>query len=320
LSVLAILLASCERSVNAPADDIRSVPVVVYAAYDDHSYLPEYFEAFTARNGIRVIVRHSEGIVDEVIDNSGSPPADVLLTRDVAGIWRAADEGALRPLTTAANRERLPAWLRDPDDYWAAISYRTSDIAYDSRVVELVVPASYEDLAAARFRGQLCLSSSSESANRAVIAMLIEKLGVRPAEIVVRGWMANLAMPVLDSETKLLEAIQSSQCRIGIASSVGLAKAMAAHADAVVRSAAVADSYADIEGVGIARHAKNPEAAATLIEWMFSDVAQVSHSKWTRSYPAVDTDERADVSRQNIATVARRTEDAIRLAERAGYR
>ena len=320
LPLLALLLSSCERLTNAPASDIRPDPVVVYAAHDGQSDLPELFDAFTAKTGIRVTVRHAEGIVDEVIDNNGSPPADVLLTRDVAGIWRAADEGALRPLTAGSNRERLPAWLRDPDDYWIAISYRTSDIAYDSRVVEFVVPESYEDLAAQRFRGQLCLSSSSESANRAVVAMLIDELGVRPAEIVVRGWMANLAMPVLDSEMKLLEAIQSAKCQIGIVSSVGVAKAMAANVNNVVRAAAFADVYADIEGVGIARHARNPEEAATLIEWMLSDEAQVSHSKRTFSYLALDPNGRADVSRQNISTVGRHTEDAVRLVERAGYR
>ena len=96
---LTLLLAACERAPETvPAT--RHEPVVVYASYGDEEYLPALFDSFTASTGIPVTVRHrrEEQIVAEVIGNSGSPPADVLLTRAVHGIWQAADEGALRPL------------------------------------------------------------------------------------------------------------------------------------------------------------------------------------------------------------------------------
>lgn len=318
LSVLVLLLSSCERSANAPASDIRAEPVVVYASYDDPSYLPDFFEAYTATSGVRVIVRNAESIVDEVIGNSGSPPADVLLTPDVAGIWRAAAEGALRPLAPELSYARLPAWLRDSDGYWVAISYRTSAIAYDSRAADIVIPTRYKDLAEQRFRGQLCLSRSSDSVNRTVIAMLIDDLGVRPAEIVVRGWMANLAMPVFDSQSELIKAIESMQCQMGIVSSVNFAMA-AENAAVAMRSAAIAESYANIEGVGVARHSKNPDGAAKLIEWMLSVTAQASHSKQMHVYPVTGVNFDSGVDRKNVSTVGWHTEDAAKLAERAGY-
>ena len=317
-SAAMLLLASCEPSTNTSDSRTHPEPVVVYAA-QDKTYLPGLFKSFTESSGIRVVVYNTDDAVDGVIANSGSPPADVLLTGDVAGIWRAADEGALRPLAQGTFRGRLPEWLRDPDGYWAAIGFRTSVLAYDTRVAGFEAPTSYQDLAEARYRGQLCLSSSSEPTNRTVIAMLTSEMGVRPAEIVVRGWMANLAMPVYDSEDDLLKAIKSTHCQMGIVSSNKVAM-LAENAEATVRPATFPLLFANIDAAGIARHARNPEAAAALIEWMLSEAAQSSYAQRTSSYSVLNSAGRTDVSRNNVSTTAWRDIDAARLAERAWYR
>jgi iron(III) transport system substrate-binding protein len=321
MSAATLLLASCEPSTDTMSTADRhalAAPVVVYATYGD-SYLPEFFKAFTQTSGIRVVVHNADEVVDNVIANRGSPPADVLLTGDMTGIWRAADEGALRPVGLGAFRTRLPDWLRDPDGYWVAIGLRTSVLAYDSRIAGFEAPTSYKDLADERYRGQLCLSLSSESANHTVIAMLIDEMGVRPAEIVVRGWMDNLAMPVYKSESELLTALKSTHCQMGIVSSNQIAM-MADSTEAIVRPAAFPVLFANIEGAGIARHARNPEAAAALIEWMLSDAAQSGYSQRTFSYSVIDADKLIDVSRKNVSATGWRDADAVKLAQRAGYR
>jgi iron(III) transport system substrate-binding protein len=291
--------------------------VVVYASYEDESYLPEYFSAFTESTGIRVVVKHTKSAVDEVIADHGSPPADVLLTREAVGVWRAANEGALRPLGLGDGESRLPAWSRDPDGYWAAFSFRPSLLVYDSRVANIEVPASYEELADEQFRGRLCLSSSSATTNRTVIAMLINELGERPAEIVVRGWLQNLATPVFSTDDELLRAIESAQCAMGIVASDSYS-GFARDSD-YMRSADFAQLYTNIEGVGIARHARSPEAALKLIVWMLSDAAQVRHSAGRLTLSVTDTARQPSISRENISAVAARNEDASKLAERAGY-
>ena len=154
-SVTALLLVSCERATDTTdATDTtesrrRAEPVVVYAA-QGVTYTPEFFEDFTKSSGIRVVMHKADDVVDKVVANSGSPPADVLLTDDVTGIWRAADEGALRPVAVGNAGVRLPQWLRDPDGFWVATSFRTSVLAFDSRVTGIEVPGSYQDLAEGR--------------------------------------------------------------------------------------------------------------------------------------------------------------------------
>ena len=314
---MTLLLVSCDPTATTPASSSTSNPVVVYASYADENYLPDLFSGFTESTGIRVVVKHTKSAVDEVIADHGSPPADVLLTREVVGIWRAADEGALRPLALGDEERRLPEWSRDPDGYWVAFSFRPSLLVYDSRLENLAVPASYEELADEQFRGQLCLSSSSATTNRTVIAMLINEMGERPAEIVVRGWMQNLAMSVFSTDDELLQAIESGQCAMGIVagdSYSGLARGLD-H----VRPADFVQLYANIEGVGIARHARNPEAALELIVWMLSDVAQTRHSAGRLAVSVTDSAGQQSISRENISAVAARNEDASKLAERAGY-
>jgi hypothetical protein len=70
------------------------MPVVVYAAYQDKTYLPDLFREFTRATGNLVIVRNGTvpGIVDDVLQDRVVPPADVLLTPSVSGVWRAAEE------------------------------------------------------------------------------------------------------------------------------------------------------------------------------------------------------------------------------------
>jgi len=289
-------------------------PVVVYASYEDQAYLPTLLTEFTQETGIVVIVRNGTvpGIVDDVIGERVSPPADVLLTPSVTGVWRAAEEGALRPNYSEFVTANVPLWFQDPDQFWVALSYRQATLVYDPAQIDETELSVYEDLAAASMRRKVCLSSSGLSINRAVIAMLIRKLGPREAELAVRGWVANLAQPAFDSEEKLLRALQSGDCAIGIVSS----DIAADTADSGLRSYTPTDAYADVEGLGVTRHARNPDGAFMLVDWLLSEQVQERHSSALSSFPVHgDAD-----GTEKVVLVAVGDEEARKLAERARYR
>ena len=283
--------------------------VVVYAAYEDKTYLPALFNRFTQETGTVVIVRNGEvpGIVDDVILKRTEPPADVLITPSVAGAWRVAEESEFRPNYSAAV-ESLPAVVKDPDKYWTALSYRTAVVVYDSGQVTPAELGAYEHLADESFRNKLCLTSSESAINRAVIAMLINKLGRREAELAVRGWVANLARPVFDSAGQLLQAINAGECAVGIVSSDTLAGSrLAAHSPQEV--------YFDIEAAGVTRHARNPDAGVALVEWLLGEEIQAHHASQTGRLPVTDP-----AGLVPIVSVAAGLEEAVKLAERARYR
>ncbi len=303
-------LVACSQ--EEAAVELPSEAVVVFATYEDRAYLPALFDSFTRQTGTIVIVRHgdADAIVDDVIENDISPPADVLMTRSVRGMFRAAEEGALRPIDAAVTR-RVPAALRDADGYWTAISYRRSVVVYDPEDYSPVEMDGFEVLADDESHSRLCLSSASNPENIAVIAMLIDKLGVRETETIVRRWMANLARLPVRSGDELLAAIEMGECALGIVPSE-----LVSQADGDWAHIAPQPHAFDIDGVGIARHARNPQGALQLVGWLLEEDNQTRHSDARRSYPAVG----ARVGQKNVSALAWYFEEAVKLAERAQFR
>jgi len=271
--------------------------VVVYATAIDETALLKWFAEFTDETGIPVTVMFGESSTntENVIGNRGVPPADVLLTSSVADIWRAADEGALRPLQAAAT-EVVPAVLKDEDGLWAALDVRYAVIGVSPHV-QVGRVSDLDGLAHVRLSGQLCLSSSALPVNRTLVAMLIEDLGVKPAERMVRAWVRNLALPPFSTEAELIAALQSGACGYGIFSSSIKTEG--------VRRISPEPLYIDIDGIGVARHARQPESAHALVNWMLA--------KKSLREPVASNG-------RNIGLAGWRDEDAVLLAERAAYR
>jgi iron(III) transport system substrate-binding protein len=308
-----LTIAACTP--EAPVEEAPpAAPVVVYTAYSDKTYLPTLFNEFTQDTGIIVIVRNGSvpGIVDDVIADRVTPPADMLITPSVAGVWRLAEEDQLRPNFSAVVEANVPSWLRDPDKFWFALSYQKAVLVYDPEEFQASDLSAYEDLATEKFRRKVCLTSSEHAINRSVIAMLMNKLGSRNAELAVRSWVANLAQPVFASEEQLLQALASGDCGVGIVSS----SAAATISDASLQVHTPVETYVDIEAVGVTRHARHPDAAMALVDWMLQKDVQVRHAAQTSSFPVL-TEAKGDHS---IVTVASGQVAAAKLAERARYR
>lgn len=336
LAATALLLLACSEQPEPPAEPGEgpapgppAEPVVVYASYDDANYLPQFFAGFTRETGIRVNVRNREATVniDDVINDRGSPSADILLAPDVHGIWRAADEGALRPILDDATGALVDGRLRDPDGEWVALSFRTAVVVYDSDSFDASALGGYEDLTDAIYKDKLCITSSDLSVNRSLIAMLIDAHGIRPAEIIVRGWMANLALPPFESESRLLDAIDAGTCAIAIVSSSAAASRYNQSSDATVATHTPEPAYADIEAIALVRHAKQAESAIQLIAWLLAEEQQQAHSESLLTMPANLAAAQAAsstlidaLSDRNVSTAGWRDEDARMLAERAHYR
>jgi iron(III) transport system substrate-binding protein len=314
LLLLALALATACTPEASVEEAPPAEPLVVYTAYSDKTYLPTLFNEFTQDTGIIVIVRNGSvpGIVDDVIADRVTPRADMLITPSVAGMWRVAEEDELRPNYSAVVAANVPSWLRDPDKYWLALSYQKAVLVYDPEEFQASDLSAYEDLATEKFRRKLCLTSSELAINRNVIAMLTNKLGARNAELAVRGWVANQAQPVFANEKQLLQALASGQCAVGIMSSRTATKI----SDASLKVHVPAETYVDIEAVGVTRHAHNPEAAIALIDWMLHRDTQIRHAAQTSSFPVLIEAQGS----HNIVAVALGQAQAAKLAERARYR
>jgi iron(III) transport system substrate-binding protein len=304
-----MLLQACsEQPAPEPVSAAPTGPVVVYASHPDDNYLPALFAGFTDATGIRVVVKNDNAsvTVDTVIANRGKPVADVLLTSNVYDAWRAADRGALRPLGIAAVVDLRPDYLRDPDGMWVAVSERRAAIAFDRAEFNEADFDGYASLASENFRGKLCLTGSQHALNRNLIAVLINQLGQRPAEIVVRAWLANLAAPPFADEQAMLAALQAGTCAVAIA---GLPGAGGQNHDDEIGYLFAQPAIVDVEAVGIGRHAEHPDAARQLIGWLLRDA----------EYPGSPAAEWPAAAPLNVGIAGWHADEAIRLAERAGW-
>lgn len=347
LSLLAFVLAACGGEApdepaaqeTPPAESAEQTdpraPVVVYASYEDGNYWPQFFHAFTEETGIRVNVRTREQSVNvgDVIANRGTPPADVLIVDGVHDLWLASDEGALRPLAIEGIEDLVDSRFLDPDGQWAAIGVSAAMLAYDPDQVDPSDIATYEDLGKEALQGKLCLSSSALPLNRALIAMLIDELGARPAEIAVRHWIRNLVVPPFESEDALLDAMDAGTCGIGIVSSRRAFARMDDDRSPTWAGHLTHTVYANIEGVAVVRHAHEPEKANRLVAWMLDEENQRRHSTAVFTLPvemppgrAVFADNpteielsRHEVADREVSVAGWRDEEAILLAERARY-
>jgi iron(III) transport system substrate-binding protein len=297
--IVLFLLAAC--SPEQPLEPAE--PVVIYTAFEDDSHLVDAFDRYKEKTGVLVIVRRgpAERIIGDVIDNDISPPADLLLTDSVVHAWRAAEEGALRPLFSERLRTSVPGWARDADDLWFGTGARGAVIVHNLPASELSGVDDFTALAEQRFAGSLCMTSSSMPVNRVVMAMMISELGVRSTELTVRDWVKNLALPPFDTEARLLDAISEGTCGIAVVTEVAAA---GSGLDILVP----AKSYADVATLGVARHARNPDGAAALAEWLVTEVADMQITGGE------------NISRRNVSLVALHNEEARLLAERARYR
>lgn len=327
LAAVVVLAAACDSKLPEETkrpESERPEPVVVYASYADETYLADLFSSFTDNTGIPVTARYGEPaqLLGDVIADRGSPPADVLLTRNVTDISRAAEKGALRPIA-APNKSSIPEYLRDSDGLWVATGLRVAVILYGQDSTG-DGPQTYADLAKPEFRDRVCLSSSTLSVNRSLIGMLISELGVRPTEVMVRGWVRNLVVPPFETEAALFGAVDGGVCEYGIISSSTAVLSTSTAVDGTGEFVVPEPAYFDIEGIGIARHARYPDAAQMLVDWMLSVEAQRKHSPGVQQYSArgdlLSEEITMRVSQKNVGLAGWHDDDAALLAERAGYR
>jgi iron(III) transport system substrate-binding protein len=286
----ALALVACDRGSPRP-------PVVVYAVGNDEAELAEQLAEFTedTRIPVTLVFSKSSKNADLVINNSGSVPADVLMSNNVADIWRAADEGALRPINTDAI-ESSGLLLQDPEGFWVAVAVRWNAIGALKSASIRLTPDSYDRLASEDMRGRLCLSSSALHVNRSLIAMLINDRGVKPAERLLRAWIRNLAVPPFSSEGELIGAIRTGTCAYGILSS-----------DPEVDDLTFLvpeQHYMDVDAVGVARHAQQAESAQELVKWLVDN-----------KQPHIAS----DFATLHVTIAGWLDEDARLLAERVGY-
>ena len=160
-SVATALLLTLATNAQAAAEPILNL-------YSSRHYQTDeaLYSNFTKQTGIRINrIEAAEDALLERLRSEGEEPADVLVTVDAGRLWRAEQMGLFLPVKSALLAERVPAELRHPDGLWFGFSTRARPIFYAKGKVDPKELANYEDLANPKFKGRICIRSSSAMYN-----------------------------------------------------------------------------------------------------------------------------------------------------------
>jgi iron(III) transport system substrate-binding protein len=306
--------------------------VIIYSAR--HYGQEPAFEAFTKKTGIQIkMLSGSTGEMFERLKAEGErTPADVLLTVDAGNLWNAARAGLLSKLDSPELAANIPANLRDPDNRWVGLTVRARTIMYNTTRVKPAELSTYEALGDPKWKGRICLRTSSYVYNQSLLATMIKRSGEPKTEEVVRAWVAN--QPILiNGDTKILEAIAAGQCDVGLTNHYYLARILTKDAAFPVlpfwANQQTTGTHVNVSGAGVTAHAKNRANAVKLLEFLSSPEAQQMFADVAFEYPANPQAGTNPIVAKwgkfkqddiNVASAGEFQAAATRLADRAGYK
>lgn len=274
---LAVLIAAIlGLAFNAAGDAARSI--VVYngrSHYGDE----QVFDDFEAATGIDVVLRGGTApeLFERLRQEGDDTPADVLITTDVANLWRAEDAGLLQPVDTPTLEANVPVGLHDPDGHWWAVSTRLRIPVVSTERVGPDAVASYEDLGDPQWKGRLCLRTSNNDYNQSLVADMIAKRGADETRLLLESWMANDPQ-IVNSDGELLAVMADGQCDVGLSNHYYLGRALIDNPDFPVAPAWPdqdgAGAHANVSGVGLVTYSDHRDDAIALMEYLTTPDAQ----------------------------------------------
>jgi iron(III) transport system substrate-binding protein len=258
------------------------------------------YERFTKETGIKVnrIEDSGEKLMVRLASEGANSPADVFVTVDAGNLWRADEAGLFQPVTSAALEKRIPKHLRQKDGRWFGFSTRARVIVFDKAAVKDPSQlARYEDLADPRWKGRVCIRSSSNVYNLSLMAALIRHLGEGSAEAWAKGVVANFARDPKGGDTDQIKAIAAGECQVGLANTYYYVrllksakdKAAAEKVGVIFPNQQDRGAHVNVSGAGVLKHAPNKANAVRFLEYLASDFAQGHFASGNNEYPVAAT-------------------------------
>jgi iron(III) transport system substrate-binding protein len=299
------------------------------------------YDTFTEQTGI--VVNLIEGDADQLLERikaeGRNSPADVLITVDAGRLWRADQAGILQPVSSPVLEQAIPAELRHPEGKWFGFSERVRGIVYAKDRVDPSEITSYEDLADPKWRGRVCIRSSTNVYNQSLVASMIEADGIEATEAWAKGLVDNLARPPQGGDTDQIQAVAAGECDVAVVNHyyfVRLLESEAAEERAIGDKVGILfpnqdgrGVHANISGAGVVATAPNKDNAVKFLEYLTTPQAQAYFAQGNYEFPVVEGVKLDPVLEQwgaiktdaiNAAKLGENNPDAVKLMDRVGWK
>ena len=257
------------------------------------------YTGFTKATGIKVnrIEAGEDALIERIKNEGERSPGDVLVTVDAGRLWRAEQLGIFQPIKSALLEKRIPANLREPGGHWFGFSTRARLIAYNKAKVKAGEITTYEDLADPKWKGRVCMRSSTNIYNLSLLGAMIDHLGEQKAEAWAQGVRANLAVEPKGGDSDQLKNVAAGQCDVTISNQYYYARLVRSQKPderevgerigIVFPNQKTWGTHVNISGAGVMKHSPNREAAIKYLEYLASDEAQRYFADGNNEWPVV---------------------------------
>ena len=257
------------------------------------------YTGFTRLTGIRInrIEAGEDALIERIRNEGARSPADVLITVDAGRLWRAEQMGLFQPVKSARLEERIPESLREPGGNWFGFSLRARVIAYNKAKVGPGEIQTYQELSDPKWKGRVCMRSSTNVYNLSLMGALIDHLGEAKAEEWAKGVRANLARDPKGGDTDQLKSVAAGECDVTVSNQyyyARLARSQKPDDKRVADSIGIVfpnqkswGTHVNISGAGVLKNAPNREAAIKFLEYLASDEAQRYFADGNNEWPVV---------------------------------
>ena len=260
--------------------------------------LKPFIEAYTKKTGIKLnVVYSSKGLAQRLAAEGRNSPADLILTVDIARLYRYEDLNLLAKIDSKILNEKIPPYLRSKNNTWFGLSKRTRAIAISRERINSGQVLRYEDLADPKLKGKICSRPGSHVYNRALMASMIAAKGENAAEKWAKGLVSNLAKRPQGNDRSQLKSIYSGECDVAIINHYYYGKLTYsknpdhrkwAKASIIVfpnQGNSDRGAHVNISGGGVVKFSKNKEIAINFLEFLVTDQAQVMYGDVNFEYP-----------------------------------
>jgi len=293
MKMLALALAVCAFSATAQENVVN--------IYSSRHYKTDeaLYDGFTQRTSIKVnrIEGGEDALIERVRNEGPRSPADILITVDAGRLWRAEQLGLFQPVKSPVLEARIPENLREPGGRWFGFSMRARVIAYNKAKVKPGEIEAYEQLADPKWKGRVCMRSSTNVYNLSLMGALIDHLGEAKAEAWAKGVRANLAQEPKGGDTDQLMAVAAGQCDLTVSNQYYYARLArsekpderqaAERLGIVLPNQKTWGTHVNISGAGVLKNAPHRDAAVKFLEYLASDDAQRYFADGNNEWPVV---------------------------------
>ena len=257
---------------------------------------------FEKATGIKInrIEAPEDPLLERMKNEGARSPADVLITVDMGRLLKAQEAGLFQPIKSSALDKHIPAELRAPDGTWYGFSVRARPIVYAKAKLNPTELPDYESLTDPKWKGKICVRSSSSPYNISMLSSIIAAHGPLKAEEWARGIVANMARAPKGGDTDQIKAVAAGECDIAISNTyyfARLLKSDKAEDKALVAKVGVIfpnqngangrGTHINISGAGVAKYAPNKANAIKFLEYLATPEAQSYFANGNNEYPVV---------------------------------